>query len=196
MVLMVALTGNAAVPDCHRHRCHGCSGGCYSGCYGGGCYGGGCYGGWGGCHGGYGGCYGGGWGGCYGGGCGGGMYMVPKTGTGTGGGKDGKDGKGGGKGDGGEDTYGALSTPTPATLIVSLPPDAKLTVDGAPTTSTSATRRFTTPPLQPGRDFTYTLQAQVTVDGKAEVITKQVIVRAGQETQATLSLPTAAASAR
>jgi len=63
MVLMVAMTGGAEVPDWGRH---GCYGGGYGGCYGGwaGCYGGGYYG--------YGGCYGyAGWGGgCWGGGYG------------------------------------------------------------------------------------------------------------------------------
>jgi uncharacterized protein (TIGR03000 family) len=74
MVLMVALTGGAEVPDWGRG---GCSGGCYggyAGCYGGGYYGyGGCYGYacGGGCWGGGYGCWGSGYGcygSCYGGG--------------------------------------------------------------------------------------------------------------------------------
>jgi uncharacterized protein (TIGR03000 family) len=209
MVLMVALSGTQAVPD--RHRCHGCHGcrGCYScscgcwgggygccgggyggchGCYGGGCYGGGCYGG--GCYGG--GCYGGG---CYGGGCGGcgGYYVMP----GSTGGEKKKEGTGGkdGKKQGEEEELGTYG-PAPATLIVTLPADAKLTVDGNPTTSTSSLRRFTTPPLPVGRDFSYTLEAKMEVDGKPQEVSKRVIVRAGQETRTTLSLSETTAQAR
>jgi uncharacterized protein (TIGR03000 family) len=188
MVLMVAMTTGEAVPDCHRrHGCHGCNG-CYSGCYGGGCYGGGGHG----CHGGgYGYCGGGG---CWGGasyGCGGGIIVVP------GGKKDGKkEGTKDGKGKTEEEELGTFNGPSPATLVISLPADAKLTVDGYQTQSTSATRRFTTPPLPTGRDFSYALEATVVVDGKTQVISKQVMVRAGEETRATLSLPVTAALAR
>ncbi len=38
-----------------------------------------------------------------------------------------------------------------ATLVVSLPEDATLTVDNEPTTSTSAQRVFVSPALEPGR---------------------------------------------
>ena len=74
----------------------------------------------------------------------------------------------------------------PATIRVSLPADAKLTVDGSATTSTSATRSFVTPPLERGRDFHYTLKAEF-VRGKQTITVQEVItVRAGQETVASL----------
>lgn len=75
------------------------------------------------------------------------------------------------------------------TLVVNLPEDARLLVDGQPTRSTSATRVFTSPPVRRGVDFQYTLQAEVDRDGKTYSVTKQVIVRAGQERQVTLDVP-------
>jgi uncharacterized protein (TIGR03000 family) len=181
----------------HRgHGCHGCSGGgygccgSYGGCYGGGCYGG-CYGGgYGGCYGGgYGGCYGGGYGGCYGGGCYGGGVMVAPQG-------EMRQGEGGTRtkpeqlpkkkttdGDSG------TMAPAPATLIVSLPAEAKLTVDDRPTLSTSATRQFSSPALEPGKEYYYNLKAEITRDGKPLTISKQVTVHAGDETRVSLEFP-------
>ncbi len=81
-----------------------------------------------------------------------------------------------------------------ATLIVSLPADAKLLIDGNETTSETARRVFETPALQAGREFEYTLQAKVVRDGKTEVITQQVTVRAGEETVVRMEMPTAVAA--
>jgi uncharacterized protein (TIGR03000 family) len=88
-----------------------------------------------------------------------------------------------------------VTTPAsaPATLIVSLPADAVLTIDGEPTTSTSAQRVFSTPALEPNRNFEYTLEAKVVRDGQPKVISQRVIVRAGTETRVRMEMPTAAA---
>jgi uncharacterized protein (TIGR03000 family) len=83
-----------------------------------------------------------------------------------------------------------------ATLIVSLPADAKLTIDGQATTSTSAKRVFSTPVLEAGKTYQYTLKAEVVVEGKTEVITKVVQIQAGRETLEKLELPSNVASAR
>jgi uncharacterized protein (TIGR03000 family) len=202
MVLMAALTTGAATPDCHR----GFGGGCYCGCYGGGgghgwggghgcyggcygCYGGyswsscyGCYGGYA-CNGGYGcysawgcaGCYGGGYGGVYGGG-----YLVPSM-PGTPGGT--------------EDKKGTLPPPKPgsgteevrASLVVELPADAKLFVDGQAMKTTSPTRRFVTPPLQRGQAYFYDLRAEVVRDGQTLTQSRRVIVRPGEDARATFT---------
>ena len=53
----------------------------------------------------------------------------------------------------------------PATIVLSLPADAKVSIDGVATTSTSATRTFITPELNPTKEFVYTLSAQVVRDG-------------------------------
>ncbi len=188
LVLVMALSDGAALPSAvpqnpvavkrvgtqelnrgRRHGCCGCCGGCW-GCYGG------CYGGYYGC---YGGCYGGYYGGCYD--CYGGVAPaapaapaqppepapVPKK-------------------KGGEEASRA-----PATIYVSLPADAKLTIDDAPTASTSATRVFATPTLEGGKEYYYTLKAQVTRDGKVLSATQRVTVRAGQATRVTLEVPDA-----
>lgn len=202
VVLMMAMT---QAPDVatfgHRNNsCCGCQGSsCYgggcSGCYGGGCNG--CHGGGGrakkqrrshGCHGGCSGCYGGGCSGytascgccgsamsCYGGGMGcygGGGYMTapmaptappanvppPKTGMLSG----------------------------PATIVVSLPADATLKVDGAATKATTAVRTFATPTLDAGQSYHYTLTAEVVRDGKTLTTAQEITVRAGELTQVDL----------
>jgi uncharacterized protein (TIGR03000 family) len=197
--------GGRRAHGCHGGGCYG--GGCYGGGYGG-CYGGGWGGGWGSCYGGGygGGCYGGGGfgGGCYGGGFGGnvisgggvisggcygssgfGGYMTPVQGTPIQGEQLGKpkDGK-------------TSAVPAPATIIVSLPEDAALTVDDVATTSTGDSRTFVSPELQPGKDYHYNLKATVTRDGKQVVVEKRVIVHAGEITPATLTLPEAGVAQR
>jgi uncharacterized protein (TIGR03000 family) len=77
----------------------------------------------------------------------------------------------------------------PATLVVRLPADAKLTIEGAPTTSTNDVRWFISPPLQAGKDYQYTLKAEVTRDGKKVERTREVTVRAGQQNEVTIDLP-------
>jgi uncharacterized protein (TIGR03000 family) len=76
-----------------------------------------------------------------------------------------------------------------ATIVVSLPADAKLLIDDSPTTSTGPSRVFVTPELAPGRDFHYTLKAEVVRDGQPITLEKQVTVHAGRETPVTLTLP-------
>jgi uncharacterized protein (TIGR03000 family) len=175
--------------------CYGGGGGCYGG-YGGGY--GGCYGGYGG---GYGGCYGGyggGYGGCYGGspyaGCVGGTVVpyhppedvkkMPKPDD-----KKKKD-------DDKDDSVRTLPAMAPATIVVNLPADAKLTVDDNATSSTSERRLFVTPNLMTGREYHYTLKAEVIRDGKTVSVEEHVAVRPGEETRVTLKLPSAVASAR
>jgi len=146
------------------HGCHGCSGSvaCYgsSGCYGGsvGCYGSsGCYGGSVGC---YGGC--------------GGTIVVPST----------------------PGTPGTPETPkvmpkkvtsvtAPSTIVVSLPADATLTVDGVATTSTSAQRTLVTPALDTETTYVYTLRAQV----NGQTLVNEVHLRGGQVIETQFSFP-------
>ena len=204
VVLMVALTGGGDVPaglfshGCcggggHQSSCYGCNGGCYGGghkhhrshgccggnnsCYGGSCYGGnggGCFGGGHKHHRGHGCC--GGNNSCYGGGCYGSNY-------------------------GGTVGYGCVGTPVmpvapvpamgmsrldnvaPATLIVSVPVDARLSIDGAATPSISTQRVFVSPALSFGREYHYTLQAEFVQEGKVVTVSKEVAVKAGDETQ-------------
>jgi len=203
VVLMMAMTTGGDVADCHRHH-GGCTGSTCTGyapvAYG--CSGYSCGGGGGSCHGGghhfLGGllhrgghsCHGGSgvvYAGCTGsmgysctggymGGCSGGM-MAPPTG------KPGEEFK---KMPKEEDKKKTGMAPAPATLIVSLPADAKLIIDDTTTTSTSTERVFVSPTLTPGTDYNYTLKAEVVRNGKAVKVEEKVVVRAGQETRVTL----------
>jgi len=89
----------------------------------------------------------------------------------------------------------AAASASPATIVVELPADATLTIDGDPTTSTSERRVFSTPALPEGRAFHYTLEATVIREGKAQSVTRRVAVRAGQETRVGLDIPQATVAA-
>jgi len=175
----------------HGHRGGGCSGGCYGGGYGG-CYGGG-YGG------GYGGCYGSGYGGAMMGGCyGGAPVMTGPVGpagtgdTGTTGEDKSKDmPKGEQIGEPKEEEKKGARIAAPGTIIVTLPADARLTVDGVPTRSTSNVRAFATPVLRPGQAYHYTLRAEVTRNGQTVQVERQVPVAAGQTSRVILDIPAA-----
>jgi uncharacterized protein (TIGR03000 family) len=90
----------------------------------------------------------------------------------------------------GRDIY-IVKKPTPAKVVVSLPADAKLIVNGQPTELTSAERVFTTPDLKPGKDYYYVLKAEVVRDGEVKTLTKEVAVSAGRQSKVEFDLPTA-----
>jgi uncharacterized protein (TIGR03000 family) len=156
----------------------GCGGGGHYGRGGRGCGGGGCGGG---------GCVGGGCGGYAmggAGGCGGGpiIYGGPRMGHGH------------AMGTTTGPAYAELNAPAPANLLVNLPADARLFVDGHETKSTTGERLLTTPDLQPGREYSYTLRAEVMRGGKVQETSQRVTVRAGQQTQVSIQIPEAVAS--
>ncbi len=70
----------------------------------------------------------------------------------------------------------------PAALVVSLPADATLTINGVATSQTSDVRRFATPTLTAGQTFYYTLTAEVVRDGQTLTSVQTVTVRAGETT--------------
>jgi uncharacterized protein (TIGR03000 family) len=72
---------------------------------------------------------------------------------------------------------------------VSLPADAKLTIDGRPTISTSESRVFESPSLTPGKTFYYVLKATVVRDGQTETVTKEVAVCANEDTRVKIEIP-------
>jgi uncharacterized protein (TIGR03000 family) len=84
----------------------------------------------------------------------------------------------------------SILNPSPmsqARLIVELPADAKLYVDGQLTQSTSERRVFNTPALQRGETYYYIVRADVVRDGVQHTESKRIIIRAGQEVRATFS---------
>jgi uncharacterized protein (TIGR03000 family) len=175
VVLMAAMTSGVETPGCGRPHVYYYSGcqGYYSGCQG--YYYGGCQGYY------YGGCHGYYRSGCYG-------YnriwyyseniivpgqtviansVVPNV-----------------IGDGGQKQPMAR-----AEIRVKLPENARLFVDSHPTTSTGAARELTTPPLETGKQFTYTLTATIVRNQQDVKLERQVTVRAGEKTEVTLEFP-------
>jgi uncharacterized protein (TIGR03000 family) len=207
MVLMVALTSGSTTPDWVGKNPKSYQGGYVvshdSGCYGSG-YGawgmGACYGGWNNCGGGYAGsnCYGtciGGWGihgygafgchGCYGCyGCYGCVGYAPgymmNFSPATPGPSDNDTLPAPKKANGEKATL----APTNAKLIVELPADAKLTVDGRAMKTVAGHGVFTTPSLKKGELYYYELSVEVLRDGKPVAENRRVLVRAGEEVRA------------
>ena len=77
----------------------------------------------------------------------------------------------------------SLEGAAPATLIVTIPADARLRIDGEATTSTTSQRVFVSPALNFGREYHYTLEAEFQKNGKMVKVTKEVAVKAGDETR-------------
>jgi uncharacterized protein (TIGR03000 family) len=84
----------------------------------------------------------------------------------------------------------------PATILVSLPADARLIVDGAPTTSTSERRTLITPELEFGATYVYTMRAEVIRDGDTQTQTQQVIVRGGETASVEFNFSTPSVASR
>jgi uncharacterized protein (TIGR03000 family) len=178
LVLATALTTGGVAPQ-YSYSCWGCSGS-YNACW----YTGYCdycpycgYGSWGGGFGyapaGYGGGYGGyGWG-----------APMPLAGVGGSPGEPDKkiEGKPG-------ETRTPVE-PTRARLHLEVPAEARLYINGRLMRTASAVRAFDTPPLEPGRAYSYTLRAEVVRGGKTVSDTREVEVRAGAVTKAALLVP-------
>lgn len=213
LVLMMALSGSAEAPSFGGRGCNGCNGcnGCWAsscnGCGGSSCHGcNGCRGGFlgglfgknKGCHGcnGYSchGCNGYSCHGCNGysghscngchgavhNGCCGGTVVVPAGPV-----EPKKEMKEPAK----EEKPEGAAAAAPATLVVTLPADAKLTIDESATKATAAVRTFVTPTLEAGKDFSYSLKAEVVRNGQTLTATQNVTVRAGQVSRITLEIP-------
>jgi uncharacterized protein (TIGR03000 family) len=85
--------------------------------------------------------------------------------------------------------YRPKDTSRPATVLVNLPAEAKLTFNGWTSTNKSSTRRFRTPAIEPGQEFAYTIRAEMVRDGQTIVQNHRVVVRAGQETRVNIDFP-------
>jgi uncharacterized protein (TIGR03000 family) len=85
------------------------------------------------------------------------------------------------------------AAPATATIVVSLPADAKLSVEDHPTKAMSERRTLVSTPLETGRQYYYTLKAEITRDGKPITETRRVIVEAGRETQVKFDFDTSLA---
>lgn len=88
----------------------------------------------------------------------------------------------------------AASNAAPAKVLVSLPVDAKLFIDGHVTTSTTNSRTFVSPALEAGKDYVYTLKVEMVRNGLPVEESKTVTVRAGETTEVSFSLETTVAA--
>lgn len=66
-----------------------------------------------------------------------------------------------------------------ATVVVKLPADARLYAETKPLALTGSERKFVSPELPAGQDFTYRFRAEYERDGETVSVTKKVAVRAG-----------------
>jgi len=72
------------------------------------------------------------------------------------------------------------TVPTKASVVVRLPADAKLYANNSPTNLNSAERQFSTPTLEKGQDYQYTMKIEYSREGKTVVDSQIVKVRAGE----------------
>lgn len=72
-----------------------------------------------------------------------------------------------------------VSRSATAKILVRLPADALLIVDGKSTVSTSPIRTLVTPALAVGTTYVYSMRAEVVRDGQTVVEHQQVTVRGG-----------------
>jgi uncharacterized protein (TIGR03000 family) len=86
--------------------------------------------------------------------------------------------------------------PSAGTVTVTLPADAQLRFNGAAVSGAGETRTFLTPPLEPGREYSYELTAEVVRGGERQTLTGRVVVRAGETAKAALEAPAVRAAAK
>jgi uncharacterized protein (TIGR03000 family) len=77
---------------------------------------------------------------------------------------------------------------SPATLVVSLPANGRLTINDAGTVSKGERRVFVSPPLEQGFDYYYTLKAEFPSNGAVLSTIRRVSVRAGEQASVTFHM--------
>jgi uncharacterized protein (TIGR03000 family) len=85
---------------------------------------------------------------------------------------------------------------TQATVVVTLPDDAKMIVDGVTANLTSETRTFVTPDLLPGRVYYYMITAEIQREGRTIAHREKVLVRPGEISRVDFRDMTTASSAQ
>jgi uncharacterized protein (TIGR03000 family) len=76
---------------------------------------------------------------------------------------------------------------SPVLLYVTVPADAKLSVNGVPVSQAGPERRLISPPIAIGEKGTYTLTLTYTRDGKPFTIEREIVVTGGEVTRVDLS---------
>jgi len=91
---------------------------------------------------------------------------------------------------------GERKTSAPATIVVNVPADARVTIDGNSTSQTAARRTFVTPELDVNSDYIYTFRAEVVRDGRSMVETQTVTIRGGATTEVPFNFTSAGVASR
>jgi uncharacterized protein (TIGR03000 family) len=68
-----------------------------------------------------------------------------------------------------------------ATVVIKAPTDVRITVDGQETPRQGSEESFTTPALEPGSTYSYTIKAEAVRDGRPVTVTRRLKVQAGRE---------------
>ena len=85
----------------------------------------------------------------------------------------------------------AQDNPGTGTLLVEVPEDAKVEINGYLTHKVGARREFSPPGLQPGFDYQFVIRAWVIRDGRTREDVKTVRLQAGQTVPVAFDLPAA-----
>jgi uncharacterized protein (TIGR03000 family) len=75
----------------------------------------------------------------------------------------------------------APTAATSAHIKVAVPADAAIWIDGAPTTQTGTLRQFVSPPLSPGRRYSYEVKARWQEGGQTVTRSRRATFGAGDE---------------
>jgi len=88
-----------------------------------------------------------------------------------------------------------ISLPAPdaqagiAHITVVVPPDADVFFDGTPMTATGAIRSYSSPPLEKGANYSYSIRARWTEDGRSVEQTRKVGIKAGAQVRVDFTSP-------
>jgi uncharacterized protein (TIGR03000 family) len=77
----------------------------------------------------------------------------------------------------------------PVYVEVRIPAGAEIVIEGQKTTQTGSRRLFVSPPVAPGQNYTYEMQAKWMENGREVTQSRKVPVRAGQRVMVDLTKP-------
>ena len=83
----------------------------------------------------------------------------------------------------------ALAAQAGAAITIVVPPDAEVFFDGTPTNQKGSERRFTSPPLETGKKYEYTIRARWTQSGRTVERTRRVSVNGGADVRVDFLAP-------
>ena len=83
-----------------------------------------------------------------------------------------------------------LMDTTRSTVVLSVPSEAKVFIDGYQLRSQGAERTFRTPELEANREYSYTVKVVVERAGRELIETRQIVVTAGNTTRLAVDIPT------